>query len=342
MSVEGEEAATSSIDAQYHTIFSDVHEVDTADSVGSSSPITLFQSRAEGPSQENHDDSQVGPQESSLHATMMHLDQLSSSGQLDTAESSTHHRRVMSTGTQRTSSDSSRIPSSRAADPYQGSTAPSHPYGLYPQSADDFNSSVDAISQPVEIPIISQSGPSHPYSVFAQTTMPEDSSSATRFQVDLPSTIQSVRPGLNSSGNEVGDIVGTDGHVERLPPYSRFADNVVAKGDMFSIDQERSAVNEQSISPTPVLPTGDSESHVDLITSGARLTQEQVASGEGLTEKRRPKLYCGLSIRTLLVVAVVVVCAAVIGGVVGGVVGNHTGADEVEEYVCHTQAGAPC
>jgi hypothetical protein len=165
--------------------------------------------------------------------------------------------------------------------------------------------------------------------------MPEGSSSVTGFQVDLHSSVQSVRLGLSSPGNEVGDIVGTDGHVERLPPYSRYADDVVAKGDVISRNQERSAANEQSTGPTTALPTGDSESIVESTTSGAQLTEEQVANGEGLTEKRRRRLYCGLSIRTILVVAVVVVCAGVIGGVIGGVVGNHTGADEVEEYICH-------
>lgn len=161
--------------------------------------------------------------------------------------------------------------------------------------------------------------------MYPQNTTPDDDSSETHIGLGFPGLARPFEAGLSSSGNEVGDIVGTDGHVEQLPPYSRYADNVIAKGDMATIDPQASIITEESATPSTLRGPEASRSDIELTAVGTSSTQDEVARKEGLTEKRQRRTCCGLPIWTVLIVGAIVVLAAVVGGVVGGVVGNQHG-----------------
>jgi hypothetical protein len=166
--------------------------------------------------------------------------------------------------------------------------------------------------------------------MYPQNTIPDDDSSETHIGLGFSGLSQSYQPASTSSGNELGDIVGTDGHIEQLPPYSRYADNVIAKGDMARIDPQRSTITEESAAPSIIPPAEASGSDVELTAVGAGSGQDEVARKEGLTEKRRRRTCCGVPVWTLLILVTVVILAAVVGGVVGGVVGNQHGQHQAE------------
>lgn len=252
------------------------------------------------------------------------------------AESSANPHRAVSTSsrsvadTRRTLSTSSRFSMPRAQSPYRGPTAPSQPYGMYTQATRASSVISDATIRPLELPFIPSGGPEHPYSMFPQNTTEDDDSAEMNIGLAFPGMGQPYHAGSSSSGNEMGDIVGRDGHVEQLPPYSRYADNVIAKGDMARIDPQTSHVSEESNSRSIIPVAEASGSDVELTAVGSGTAQDEVARKEGLKQKMRRRTCCGLPIWTVIIVGAIVVLAAVLGGVIGGVVGNQHGTHKAE------------
>lgn len=174
--------------------------------------------------------------------------------------------------------------------------------------------------------------------MYPQNTVPEeDDNSETHIALGFPGMGQSYPPGTNSSGDDVGDIVGTDGHVEQLPPYSRYADNVIAKGDMATIDPQTNTFSPESSSASTVQPEPSSASDVELTAVGSADATNEVARKEGLKEKIRRRTCCGLPVWTVICVAAIVVVAAVLGGVIGAILGNQKGSDRAQAYVFMTR-----
>ena len=144
--------------------------------------------------------------------------------------SSTIPNRAVSTisyaesSTQRTSSTSSRFSMPRSQSPYVGPTGPSHPYAMYPQVTRASSIASESTIRPMERAFVGHPRPEHPYSMYPQNTVPEE---------DNP--IPLGFPGLGAiyrtrrADDEVADIVGVDGHVEELPPYTRYAENMLPK-----------------------------------------------------------------------------------------------------------------
>lgn len=166
--------------------------------------------------------------------------------------------------------------------------------------------------------------------MYPQNTVPEEDMADTHVAVGFPVL------GSSSSGDEVGDIIGSDGHVEQLPPYSRYADNVIAKGDMATLEQQAVSPSQDSRSAPLVPPAAaTSASDVELTAVGAGASTDEVARKEGLVQKRLRRICCGLPVWTWIILMVVVCLAAVLGGVIGGVVGNQKGAQRAAAYVRH-------
>ena len=341
---EDDRSRRSSFNTSNPNVFSDDYAVDPADSIAPSSPSGSIDSRPEELGVPRHNGIQWDSLESTptgLPGTSLTLNRSSMAKRSMRAESLTHPQRAVSASsrsiadTRRTLSTSSRFSVPRAQSPYRGPTAPSQPYGLYSQATRASSIVSDSTIRPLDVPFIPQGGPEHPYSMYPQNTVPDDDTAETHVGLELPGVGQPYQPASRSPGNEVGDIIGTDGHVEQLPPYSRYADNVVAKGDMARIDPQRSTVTDESAPPS-TLPVGDaSGSDVELTAVGTQSAQDEVARKEGLTEKRRRRTCYGLPLWAILFVGTVVVLAAVIGGVIGGVVGNEHGTDHAEAYVLH-------
>lgn len=322
-------------------VFSDDHEPD--------SPITIDDAPLGDvpPSRQQFFDNPFHDR----HASTTSLRRAPSPTQFD--RSSIRKQRLMiddapssSTGLRRTPSTASRISIPRADSPYRGPTAPSHPYGMYTQMARSGSIASQSTFRPgPETPFIPQGGPAHPYHMYPQNTVPTDEDediTTNGFPLGFPRTNISSSNGATHS--DVGEIVGADGHIEQLPPYSRYADNTVAKGNMDRINRARSmrsVRSARSTAPTQISDTttavnaasvGDSEAN--LLERPRELfeeeTEAQRARKEGWQEtwkdRLRKQTRCGIPLWGLLAIVAIVLASATAGGIVGGVIGNKAGA----------------
>ena len=173
----------------------------------------------------------------------------------------------------------------------------------------------------MERPFVPQGGPEHPYAMYQNTVPEEDDEPSSNVPLAFPGMSSSFQ-GSRSSGNETGDIVGTDGHVETLPPYTRYADNVVDKGDMAQIDQPRTAVVESS--PTSTDSPND-QSATELTRTGVEVMEDAEARKEGWRTRAKRRKCCGAPCWMVVVLVTVVLIAAAVGGIIGGVIGNEKG-----------------
>jgi len=169
--------------------------------------------------------------------------------------------------------------------------------------------------------------------MYQQNTVPEEEDdSQLNIPLGFPGLGQSSQSTSGSSGDEVGDIVGSDGHVEQLPPYSRYADNVIAKGDMARIDPPTVPVTNAS-TPSATAPAPASSSSIELTNVGESAPSDEVARKEGLTEQPRKRRMCfGIPFWTFVIIVAIVIIAALLGGVIGGVVGTKKGTDRANGY----------
>lgn len=163
-----------------------------------------------------------------------------------------------------------------------------------------------------------------------QNTVPEedddDDEHSPHVPLGFPALGNGFREGSSSSGNDTGDIVGTDGHIEHLPPYSRYADNVIAKGDMGRVDPPAETLVESTSAQSD---PARSESALQL--NRPRTLQmeeeEQVARKEGWIAKSKKRRCCGMPLWAVILMCLVVFAAAAMGGIIGGVIGNDKGTD---------------
>ncbi|KAK4190744.1 hypothetical protein QBC35DRAFT_53522 [Podospora australis] len=120
-----------------------------------------------------------------------------------------------------------------AESPYQGPSGPSHPYQMYPQNVRIARTMSTATSSTAPLSESSYNGPrgpSHPYGLYPQsdgieTTAPQEPSIPLGFH-GLP---DQYRRQVGPDGEEVGDIIGPDGHTEQLPPYTRYPEDAYAR-----------------------------------------------------------------------------------------------------------------
>lgn len=261
---------------------------------------------------------------------------------------------------QRNQSVSSRFSIPRALSPYTGTTGPSHPYSMYPQIGVSRTSSVASAStiRQHDRPLGETSGPQHPYGMYAQNVVEEG------MDDDIPLGF----PGLNSQYqppssrriDDVGDIIGPDGHAEPLPPYSRYPTGVVPKPPgvetmaadgttpvdihLSQDDTLHSTSREGPISSTSSrdLISNDSERNqrnaglaVAGASGGAAGATGIMAFEEKLKRKGKQTVCCGLPIWTIVLVTTVMLIGGSIGGAIGGVLGTRK-AQEEEKNAHHT------
>lgn len=206
---------------------------------------------------------------------------------------------------------------------------------MYPQVTRASSIASGSTVQPGERPFVPQGGPEHPYSMY-QNAVPEeedDDESHIIPPLVFPGLGTSYQTSSTSSGNDTGDIVGSDGHVEQLPPYTRYADNVVAKGDMADINQNPSATDSPSpstVNTTTTLTPDQTTSESGLNPAAAEREQEEVARKEGLYERSKKRKCCGIPVVILVLLIIVIIVSGAVGGVVGGVVGNRKGVDHAK------------
>lgn len=243
-------------------------------------------------------------------------------------------------GLARASSTSSRLTVPRSQSPYSGPSAPSHPYGMYPQmTRNPSNASQSTFRSIPDSSFLAHTRPEHPYHMYPQNTVEAEDEDITANGIPLgfPRGNQFQASSGGSSG-EVGDIIGTDGHIEQLPPYTRYADNTVAKGNMDDLNRRRlsrasrisqvpTQVSEAATAPNPLsesssaalLPTARGEFEHDR--------EEEIAKKEGWKHRATKKAIGGLPVWVVILICLSVIFSAIVGGVVGGVIGNQQGAE---------------
>lgn len=246
---------------------------------------------------------------------------------------------------QRSQSNSSRfsVPP-RALSPYTGATGPSHPYAMYPQVGVSRSPSITTTStmRPSDRPLGDSNAPQHPYAMYPQNVVPEEGMDDGTIPLGFPGHNQAYERPPGRADDDVGDLVGPDGHTEQLPPYTRYPDGVVPKEEgSFEAATDAGVIGEENqpdrqedvpdredtprplaaARPAPPPPAPHSEPPEDPPTG-------VMAFEEKLKTTGKKKACCGLPIWTLVLVCVVILVVACIGGIIGGVLGTRKAASD--------------
>lgn len=239
-----------------------------------------------------------------------------------------------------TMSTSSRLTIPRSQSPYTGPSAPSHPYGMYPQMTR--NPSVASQSTFRSVPdssFVAHARPEHPYHMYPQNTVEAEDEDITTNGIPMGfHRGTNFPPSAQGPSGDVGDIIGTDGHIEQLPPYSRYADNTVAKGNMDDLNGRRmSRASRISRVPTHVSETATTAVPISESSSATLLPPQEhfeqdsegseIAKKEGWRDRAQKRTIAGLPVWVIIVIVLSVFFSAIVGGVVGGVIGNKQGAE---------------
>ncbi|CAI7578870.1 unnamed protein product, partial [Penicillium glandicola] len=258
---------------------------------------------------------------------------------------------------QRNQSVSSRFSIPRALSPYTGATGPSHPYGMYPQVGVSRSPSVGSTStiRPIERSLEGSTGPQHPYAMYSQNVV-EEGMDDDIIPVGFPGHNPPYQPPAGRQADDVGDIIGPDGHAEPLPPYSRYPTGVVPKPagaemmDLHTLPEEIHLSNE-SQRAHPISETSSRalvpEYSADGNDGGNREQRVVATTGimafeEKLKRKGKQTACCGLPVWTLVLIATVMLIGGCIGGVIGGVLGTKRAAEAAKkEHEAQKSSGFP-
>ncbi|KAK2613006.1 hypothetical protein QQS21_000935 [Conoideocrella luteorostrata] len=116
---------------------------------------------------------------------------------------------------------SSASSSTQVDSQYQGSTQPSHPYQMYPQRTySNATSSTEPLST---VGTLDESrDATHPYAMYTQNTTDPEDPNRRPIPVGFNGMGNAYRRQLGPDGEEAGDLIGPLGHMEELPPYTRY------------------------------------------------------------------------------------------------------------------------
>ncbi|KAJ9316862.1 hypothetical protein DTO271D3_2995 [Paecilomyces variotii] len=250
----------------------------------------------------------------------------------------------------RSLSTSSHFSMPRAQSPYTGATGPSHPYAMYPQLGVSRSPSVTTAStvRGVDRPLIGANAPQHPYAMYPQNILPEEGMDADIPPVGFPGHSQPYQRPPGRADDDVGDIIGPDGHLEQLPPYSRYPDGIPPKigmgpASIASANRERD-LQDHDWDPAELAVSGVSSSRTLLPGEPAARpppppppppsppppaavqSEPQVDSFEEKVKRKGTQRTCfGVPIWMFVLIAAVLIIGAAIGGVIGGVLGARKG-----------------
>ncbi|GAQ04420.1 hypothetical protein ALT_1741 [Aspergillus lentulus] len=283
-----------------------------------------------------------------------HRSSLPQKGELDfSTRDSTASNNTDASVAQRSQSTSSRFSlPTRAMSPYTGATGPSHPYAMYPQVGVSRSPSIATTStvRPMERPLGDSNAPQHPYAMYSQAVVPEEGLDTPIHNpvipLGFPGHEQAYQRPPGRADDDVGDLIGPDGHTEQLPPYSRYPDGVLPKEEE-TMDSEVGAgiITEEIAHSTSREPPVSETSSRTLVVAGnagnsvngngnpPEEHEEPPATGvmafeEKLKSKGKKRVCCGLPIWTLVLISIVIFVVACIAGVIGGVLGAKKAASE--------------
>jgi hypothetical protein len=219
----------------------------------------------------------------------------------------------------------------RAMSPYTGATGPSHPYGMYPQIGVSRSASIATMStvRPEDGPLQGTSAPQHPYGMYQQNIALEDGVDDPPIPVGFPgASLQSYQQRA-ARPDDVGDIIGPDGHLEQLPPYTRYPDGVplrVGMGPASIASATREQV--QPVQTEPAAVSDVSSSTLINIESNEPIARSEVNSeGTSTTQveeksRRARRMCCGAPIWLMILLGLGMLVGGLIGSVIGGVLGE--------------------
>ena len=127
-------------------------------------------------------------------------------------------------------STASRLSMHRPQSSYVGASAPSHPYGMYPQNTSlNRQSTVSSQQPPSSRSLSGPQRPTHPYGMYPQSTDDAAETDPLHSSADIASVgflglNQPYARRLGPDGEEADDLIGPDGHAEQLPPYTQYPD----------------------------------------------------------------------------------------------------------------------
>jgi hypothetical protein len=234
-----------------------------------------------------------------------------------------------------------------------GAAGPSHPYGMYPQGtvARTPSAATQSTARPSRHSTTRYApGPQHPYALYPQG-VGDDLDDADTAQNPVPVGFlgqgQAFQRRRGPDGEEQ-DILGDYGHLEQLPPYTRYPEDGPEKAPLLDVPSPPTALHSRapvlgtdpamSLMHNQMLPaqqsmtdesnlqrqnsrlsrlTGDEESPVDASASDSLLTKKSW-SDKSWHEKRKTRFFGVPCWWSLVVVGVIVFIGAILGGALGG------------------------
>ena len=131
----------------------------------------------------------------------------------------------------RVSSLSSDSPVIQAESPYRGPSGPSHPYQMYPQRTLSVTTTSTTAAPAPENSYSGPRGPTHPYTLYTQNTVPGGEPNQPPIPLGFNAAGDNYQRQLGPDGEEAGDLIGPLGHMEELPPYTRYPENAYLPKD---------------------------------------------------------------------------------------------------------------
>ena len=201
---------------------------------------------------------------------------------------------------------------------------------MYPQVMRVSSIATGSTVQQVERPFVPHHAPEHPYAMYPQNTVAEEEDDGPLAHLSIPLGFpgmgQQYQGGRTPIRNDIADIVGADGHVEELPPYTRYADEFVPKEEVrdCSIPVDAAPIMEARadvrVAPhsAPIISPDNAVGLNTAITQTA--SSEKCGSlRERWKQNSRKRLCCGIPLWAVLPIIGVLLFGVLIGGIIGGV-----------------------
>lgn len=212
---------------------------------------------------------------------------------------------------------------------YSNDNGPSHPYDMYPQGLG--TSRAGSIATMSSLRHSSHQAPAHPYAMYAQDISSDGSTSEPQGTIPLGFVgLEQIRHRrLGAEGDEDGDDLEHDGHIEQLPPYTRFDENGGKPIGAMLVPPAGMAFPPR-VAPQSMADTSNLTRNQPQLENNAALYEVEGSPRRWRDmswsewwnqswEEKRKRRFCGVSFGLLLIAAaaaavIVVVCAGVIGG----------------------------
>lgn len=239
----------------------------------------------------------------------------------------------------------------RAMSPYRGATGPSHPYAMYPQVGVSRTASVATVSsiRPADSPLRGRTIPQHPYGMYPQNIDYEEDLGDQPIPVGFSATGLQSHQSSSPEADEVGDIVGPDGHLEQLPPYSRYPDGVIRptlgrgpasiasdiRGHSERYHDDPNARSDASSGSGTLINVDSSEPLQPAADRSDQSPKKEETMSEKIHRKGRQKC-CGAPLWLVILLSLAMMTCALLGGVIGGVLGERAAVHRAEMAASRT------